>query len=115
MFWFSSSDMNADPYVAGAKGASGLIMKTLSIENVVTSSEEWPTVGWEAIAKSDPTYIVLADLQRRKFPADSIEAKLEFLANDPVAQQMTAVLEGRVLTLDAPPCNGCDDTHSLRS
>lgn len=101
VFWFSSSEMDADPYVAGAKGAPGYIMTKLGIENVVTSSEEWPTVGWETIAKSDPTYIVLADLQRRKFPADSIEAKLEFLANDPVASQMTAVQANRILILDA--------------
>lgn len=101
VFWFSSSEMDADPYVAGAKGAPGFIMTQLGIENVVTSSEEWPTVGWETIARANPTYIVLADLQRRKFPADSIEAKLEFLANDPVASQMDAVLKNRILILDA--------------
>jgi iron complex transport system substrate-binding protein len=101
VFWFSSSVMDADPYVAGAKGAPGFIMSQLGIENVVTSSEEWPTVGWETIARANPTYIVLADLQRRKFPADSIEAKLEFLATDPVASQMEAVLADRVLILDA--------------
>ncbi|MEP4034770.1 ABC transporter substrate-binding protein [Roseibium polysiphoniae] len=101
MFWFSSSKMDADPYVAGAKGAPGYIMAKLGVENVVTSSEEWPTVGWETLAKANPTYIVLADLQRRKFPADSIEAKMEFLKNDPVASQMDAVKNGRVLILDA--------------
>lgn len=101
LFWFSSSKMDADPYVAGAKGAPGLIMKQLGIENVVTSSEEWPTVGWETLAKANPSYIVLADLQRRKFPADSIEAKMEFLKTDPVASQMDAVKEGRILILDA--------------
>ncbi|MBS8259406.1 ABC transporter substrate-binding protein [Roseibium polysiphoniae] len=101
MFWFSSSKMDADPYVAGAKGAPGYIMAKLGVENVVTSSEEWPTVGWETLAKANPTYIVLADLQRRKFPADSIEAKIEFLQTDPVASQMDAVKNGRVLILDA--------------
>lgn len=101
LFWFSSSKMDADPYVAGAKGAPGFIMKQLGIENVVTSSEEWPTVGWETIAKANPTYIVLADLERRKFPADAVEVKQEFLKSDPVASQMDAVKEGRVLVLDA--------------
>lgn len=101
LFWFSSAEMDADPYVAGAKGAPGFIMTQLGIENVVTSSEEWPTVGWETIAKANPTYIVLADLQRRKFPADAIEAKQEFLQSDPVASQIDAVKEGRVLVLDA--------------
>ena len=101
VFWFSSAKMNADPYVAGAKGTSGFIMKQLGIKNVVESNEEWPTVGWETIAKANPTYIVLADLQRRKFPADAVEVKMEFLKNDPVASQMDAVKEGRVLILDA--------------
>ncbi|MEM7024243.1 MAG: ABC transporter substrate-binding protein, partial [Pseudomonadota bacterium] len=96
MFWFSSSELDADPYVAGAKGAPAYIMTQLGIENVVSSSEEWPTVGWESLAKANPTYIVLADLQRRKFPADSIEAKMEFLKSDPVASQMEAVKEGRL-------------------
>lgn len=101
MFWFSSAKMDADPFVAGAKGAPGYIMSQLGIKNIVDSSEEWPTVGWETLAKANPSYIVLADLQRRKFPADSIEAKLAFLKNDPVASQMEAVKKGRVLILDA--------------
>jgi len=101
LFWFSSAKMDADPYVAGAKGAPGFIMKQLGIENVVDSSEEWPTVGWETLAKANPTYVVLADLQRRKFPADAIDVKKGFLATDPVARHMDAVKEGRVLVLDA--------------
>ncbi|GAA6182727.1 ABC transporter substrate-binding protein [Shimia sp. NS0008-38b] len=101
LFWFSSAKMDADPYVAGEKGAPGFMMKQLGIENVVQSSEEWPTVGWETIAKADPTYIVLADLQRRKFPADAIEVKQEFLQTDPVASHMDAVKAGRVIVLDA--------------
>ncbi len=105
LFWFSSAKMDADPYVAGQKGIPGFIMKQLGIKNVVDSNEEWPTVGWETLAKANPTYIVLADLQRRKFPADAIEVKLEFLKNDPVASQMDAVKEGRVLILDAHAMN----------
>ena len=53
------------------------------------------------MAKANPTYIVLADLQRRKFPADAVEVKLAFLKEDPVASQMDAVKEGRILILDA--------------
>ena len=105
LFWFSSAKMDADPYVAGAKGAPGFIMKQLGIKNVVEAGEEWPTVGWETLAKANPTYIVLADLQRRKFPADAVEVKMDFLKNDPVARQMDAVKEGRVLILDAHAMN----------
>lgn len=101
LFWFSSAKMDADPYVAGAKGAPGFIMSQLGIKNIVESSEEWPTVGWEFLAKANPTYIVLADLQRRKFPADAIEVKQEFLKTDPVASLMDAVKADRVLVLNA--------------
>ena len=101
LFWFSSSKLDADPFVAGAKGAPGFIMAQLGIRNVVDSSEEWPTVGWETLAKANPTYIVLANLQRRKFPADAVEVKMNFLKNDPVASEMDAVKEGRILILDA--------------
>ncbi len=101
LFWFSSARMDADPYVAGSKGVPGFIMGQLGIRNVVESNEEWPTVGWETLAKANPTYIVLADLQRRTFPADAVDVKMDFLKNDPVASQIDAVKEGRIVVLDA--------------
>ncbi len=101
VFWFSSADMDIDPYVAGRKGAPGYMMEKLGIRNVIESDEEWPTVGWETIAKADPTVIVIAEMDRRRFPADDVEKKLEFLRNDPVAKEMTAVREGRIIVMDA--------------
>lgn len=101
VFWFSSADMESDPYVAGQKGVAAYMMDKLGVENVVKSNEEWPTVGWETIAKADPTFIVLAEMNRRRFPADDIEKKRAFLRTDPVAKEMTAVKEGRVITIDA--------------
>ena len=77
-----------------------VVMDKLGVENVVTSAEEWPLVGWETLAKSDPTFIVLAKMDRRRFPADDIEKKRAFLMNDPVAREMTAVKEGRIITMD---------------
>ena len=68
MFWFRAK-MDADPFVAGAKGAPGYIMSQLGIKNAVDSAV-WPTVGWETLAKANLSYIVLADLQRRKFPTN---------------------------------------------
>ena len=38
---------------------------------------------------------------RRRFPADDIEKKLEFLRTDPVASQMTAGREGRIVRMNA--------------
>ncbi len=101
LFWFSSADMESDPYVAGQKGVPAYMMDKLGIDNVVTSGEEWPLVGWETIAKADPTFIVLAKMDRRRFPADDIEKKRAFLMTDPVTKEMSAVKAGRIITIDA--------------
>ena len=101
LFWFSSPELETDPYVAGRLGAPGYMMSTLGIENVIASDEEWPLVGWESIARADPDVIVLAEMDRRRYPADDIDRKLEFLRSDPVASQMTAVREGRIVRMDA--------------
>ena len=101
VFWFSSADLDLDPYVAGKLGPSSYIMNTLGLKNVIDSAEEWPTVGWETIAKANPTYIVAARMDRRRFPADDIAKKLEFLKSDPVTSQMDAVKNDRILIMDA--------------
>lgn len=101
VFWFSSAEMDVDPYVAGRKGAPGWMMEKLGIRNVVESDEEWPTVGWETIAKANPDIIVIAKMTRRRFPADDVEKKIEFLNTDPVAKEMDAVKAGRILVMDA--------------
>lgn len=99
--WFSSADMDLDPYVAGRKGIPAWMLDRLGLKNVIESDEEWPTVGWETIAKADPSVIVIARMERRRFPADDYEEKLEFLKSDPVTSQMTAVRNGRIVILDA--------------
>ncbi|KEP68078.1 ABC transporter substrate-binding protein [Thioclava dalianensis] len=101
VFWFSSPELQTDPYVAGRLGAPGYMMSKLGIENVIKSDEEWPTVGWESIARADPDVIVIAYMDRRRYPADDVDKKLEFLRSDPVASQMTAVREGRIVQMDA--------------
>ena len=99
VFWFSSPEIDLDPYVAGQKGAPGYIMRTLGVHNVVQSDEEWPTVGWETIAKADPTVIVAAEMTRRRFEADDIAKKRAFLASDPVASQMEAARLNRIVVM----------------
>jgi iron complex transport system substrate-binding protein len=101
VFWFSSADLELDPYVAGQKGIPGYMMWTLGIRNVVQSDEEWPTVGWETIARANPAVIVIARMDRRRFPADDYERKLAFLRSDPVVSQMEAVRRGRIVIIDA--------------
>ncbi len=101
VFWFSSPELETDPYVAGRLGAPGYMLSALGIGNVIASDEEWPLVGWESIARADPDVIVVADMDRRRYAADAVETKLEFLRSDPVASQITAVREGRIVEMDA--------------
>lgn len=101
VFWFSSAEMDIDPYVAGRKGPPGYMMEALGLRNVVESDEEWPVVSWETIARANPSVIVIAKMERRRFEADDYEKKLEFLRSDPVASQMDAVRNDRIVILDA--------------
>ncbi len=101
VFWFSSAEMDIDPYVAGRKGPSGYMMQVLGLRNIIESDEDWPAVSWETIAKADPTVIVIARMDRRRFEADDYEKKLEFLKSDPVTREMEAVRRGRVLVIEA--------------
>ncbi|WP_229803520.1 ABC transporter substrate-binding protein [Litchfieldella qijiaojingensis] len=101
VFWFSSPDQSVDPYVAGRLGAPGYMMDKLGIRNVIQSNEEWPVVGWESIAQADPDIIVVASMDRRRYPADDVDKKLEFLHSDPVAREMAAVKNGHIIEMDA--------------
>jgi iron complex transport system substrate-binding protein len=101
VFWFSSAEIRADPFVAGRKGAPGYMMERLGIANVIESDEEWPAVGCETIARADPSIIVVAEMTRRRFPADDVARKLAFLRTDPVTRQMSAVRNDRIIVLDA--------------
>lgn len=103
--WFSSAQMDIDPYVAGKNGAPAYILSALGIRNVIGSEEEWPTVGWETIAKSDPTMIIAGKMDRRRYPADDIAVKRKFLETDPVASLMPAVKDGHVFDMDAQAMN----------
>lgn len=101
LFWFSSADLDIDPYVAGRKGIPDFMLQSLGVRNVVESDEEWPTVGWETLAKANPTWLVIARMDRRRFPADDFQKKLQFLRNDPVTRNMDAVKHDRIIVLDA--------------
>ncbi len=101
VFWFSSADLEIDPYVAGRKGVSDYMLTVLGMRNVIESNEEWPTVGWETIAKANPDILIIARMDRRRFPADDHEKKLEFLKSDPVTRNMEAVKHNRIIIMDA--------------
>ncbi|RMC37259.1 ABC transporter substrate-binding protein [Paracoccus alkanivorans] len=101
VFWFSSAEMDMDPYVAGRRGPPAYMMEALGLRNVVESDEEWPVVSWENIARTNPSVIVIAEMDRRRFEADDVERKLEFLKSDPVTSQMEAVRNNRIVVINA--------------
>ena len=101
VFWFSSAEIKSDPYVAGKNGAAGYIAGKLGVTNIIDSPEEWPTVGWETIARANPDIIVIGKMGRRRFPADDWQVKMDFLKTDPVTSQMKAVKNGNIVVMDA--------------
>lgn len=105
VFWFSSADLQLDPYVAGKFGPAAWIAQTLGVKNVIDSAEEWPTVGWETIAKANPSVIVLGEMSRRRFPADDWKIKMEYLQSDPVTKLIPAVKENHLPAIDVQTMN----------
>ncbi|UXN06757.1 ABC transporter substrate-binding protein [Bartonella sp. HY761] len=106
IMWFSSSTLQADPFIGGRLGAPAYIFKTLNIKNIAQSDFDWPTMGWETIAKDNPTVLVIADMQRKRFPADHADVKINFLQGDPVTKLMSAVKDQRIITINAQAMNG---------
>lgn len=98
--WFSSKDIKGDAFLAGKNGVPAYLMAEIGARNIITTEEEWPLVGWETIAASDPDVLMLVKMDRRRFPADAIEAKLNFLKTDPVASQLAAVKNNRIVIVD---------------
>lgn len=99
-FWFSSAEMDIDPYVAGRKGPPAYMMNALGLTNIIESDEEWPVVSWETIARANPSVIVVAQMDRRRFEADDVEKKIAFLKSDPVTKEMDAVKNDRIVVID---------------
>ena len=106
VMWFSSSTLKADPFIGGRLGAPAYMFNVLGIKNIATSDFDWPTMGWETIAKDNPTIVVIADMQRKRFPADQAATKVKFLQNDPVTQLMNAVKNEHIITINAQAMNG---------
>lgn len=98
--WFSSRDVKGDAFMAGRNGVPAYIVSKLGARNVITTNEEWPLVGWESVAAANPAVIVVVKMDRRRFPADDIDLKLNFLKTDPVASKLDAVRQNRIVVLD---------------
>jgi iron complex transport system substrate-binding protein len=105
VFWFSSPEVNGDAYIAGKNGTPAYIIETLGGRNVVTTEEEWPLASWETIAGANPQVIVVARMDRRRFAADDIDVKLNFLKTDPVTSKLDAVQKNQIVILDSQAMN----------
>nr|WP_131114372.1 ABC transporter substrate-binding protein [Lichenihabitans psoromatis] len=105
VFWFSSKDVKGDAFVAGKNGAPAFMMQALGVRNVITTEDEWPLASWESIVAADPRVIVIARMDRRRFPADALDVKLKFLGTDPVVSHLDAVRNKRFVVLDAMSMN----------
>jgi len=101
MFWFSSKQVEGDAFVAGRTGVPAYMSKVLGLTNIIESDDEWPQVGWEQIAASDPSVIVIAKMSRRRYAADDPAVKMKFLDTDPVASQLQAVRTKHLIVLSA--------------
>lgn len=98
--WFSSRDVKGDAFLAGKNGVPAYILSKLGARNIITTNEEWPLVGWESVAVANPAVIVVVKMDRRRFPADDIELKLNFLKTDAVASKLDAVRNNRIVVMD---------------
>ncbi|QBR48491.1 ABC transporter substrate-binding protein (plasmid) [Erwinia sp. QL-Z3] len=105
VYWFSSTSLKGDPWVAGSKGAPGWINHTLGLSNIIDSDEEWPAVTWEHIVQAQPDIIVIARMDRRLYPADDVAVKKSFLETDPVTREMPAVKNGHIVVVPAMSLN----------
>lgn len=103
MYWFANSQ---SPYLAGCCGAPGAITRAIGARNAFDDThDEWPQINWETIADRDPEVIVLGDLTRESQTAETAAAKIEFLEDNPVTRNLTAVKEERYVLLSGQAMN----------
>ena len=110
LFWFSSPSPEDDAYLAGGNGPSTYIAELLGGTNAVKAASEWPTLGWEGIMATDPTVIVAAQVDRKRWSLDEAENKIDFLESDPIVSQMEAVRKGRIVVMPGAATNASIQT-----
>lgn len=93
VFIFDSGDET--PYSVGCCGTPALLTSLVGLENIAGDVEgTWIELSWERVVAADPDVIVLT-------AADWSNAaeKRAYMEADPVLSQLTAVQEGRFLTV----------------
>jgi iron complex transport system substrate-binding protein len=91
--WYSSG---ADvPYVGAGIGAPQMIMDAVGLENIAAEVHDtWTAFGFEQVVEDDPDVIVLVDAAW-----NTAESKIAILEANPATARLTAVREGRYLTV----------------
>jgi iron complex transport system substrate-binding protein len=94
--WYSSgTDI---PYVGAGIGAPAMIMDAVGLDNVAGDVQDtWTSLGWESVVAADPDVVVLVDAAW-----NTAESKIEALEGNPATASLTAVQEGRYLTVPFP-------------
>ena len=94
LWWSSGEDT---PFVGGAIGAPQMMLDAVGLTNVVDEHATWTSLGWEAIVDADPDVIVLVDATW-----NTAEQKIAALESNPATAALSAVKEGRYLTIPFP-------------
>ena len=91
--WYSSG---ADvPYVGAGIGAPQMIMDAVGLQNIAGEVHDtWTAFGFEQIVEEDPDVIVLVDAAW-----NTAGSKIDILEANPATARLTAVREGRYLTV----------------
>ncbi|MEE2952980.1 MAG: ABC transporter substrate-binding protein [Pseudomonadota bacterium] len=105
LFWFSSPSPADDAYLTGGNGPTAFIADVLGGSNALKTEAEWPALGWEGIMAANPTVIVAAQVDRKRWGLDEAENKIEFLTTDPTVSQMEAVKAGRIAVISGAEMN----------
>ena len=94
--WYSSG--TKAPYVGAGSNAPAMIMEALGLQNIMDSVDDgWVAASWEAVVDADPDVIVLVDAAW-----NSVEQKKKLLAENPITNQLDAVINQRYLIVPFP-------------
>lgn len=94
--WYSSG--TDTPYVGAGIGAPQMMLEAAGLTNVFAGVHDtWTSAGWEQVVAADPDVIVLVDAAW-----NTAASKVELLESNPATSRLTAVREGRYLTVPFP-------------
>ncbi len=91
--WYSSG--TDTPYVGAGIGAPQLVLESVGLTNVAGDVDAtWAPFTWESVVDADPDFIVLVDAAW-----NTADSKIASLESNPATANLTAVKNGRYLTV----------------